>query len=119
MSGVPSKKGGINPEDNENQPIYRVLRPDQLVMVKGETVLVSLVRIQNIPKTTFGKELLLEILRASKEDPEWLTEKAKATKGNPSPILRSRVKCCIIKADFMCQINWNCCGTLWLQNTIV
>jgi transposase InsO family protein len=79
------KKGGINPEDNENQPIYRVLRPDQLVTVEGETVLVSSVRIQNIPKTTFGKELLLEILRASKEDPEWLAEKAKATKGNPSP----------------------------------
>ena len=49
--------------DNENQPIYRVLRPDQLVTVEGEMVLVSLVRIQNIPKTTFDKELLLEILR--------------------------------------------------------
>jgi hypothetical protein len=42
------KKGGGSAEENENQPIHRVLRPDQLVTSEGETVQVMKLRGERI-----------------------------------------------------------------------
>jgi hypothetical protein len=40
-----SKKGGGSAEENKNQPIHRVLRPDQLVTSEGETVQVTTMKL--------------------------------------------------------------------------
>ena len=46
-------KGGGSAEENENQPIYCLLRPDQLVMVDGAQVVLSSLSVQTIPKVVF------------------------------------------------------------------
>jgi transposase InsO family protein len=77
-------KGGGSAENNENQPIYRVLRPDQLATVDGDQVILSSLKLQSIPKVRFTSELLDEIFVEGAKDPDWMHEYEKAMNGDPS-----------------------------------
>jgi len=46
-------KGGGSTEENENQPIYHLLRPDQLVKVDGAQIVLSSLSVQTILKVVF------------------------------------------------------------------
>lgn len=78
------QKGGGSIEENENQPIYRVLRPDQLVTVEGEQVILSSAKLQTIPKVRFSSELLEQIFAAGAQDEAWMHDYENAMSGNPS-----------------------------------
>ena len=77
-------KGGGSVEENENQPIYRLLRPDQLVTVDGAQVVLSSLSVQTIPKVVFHQSLLEEIFTFGQDDPEWMVEYEKAMSNSPS-----------------------------------
>ena len=77
-------KGGGSAEENENQPIYRLLRPDQLVTVDGAQVVLSSLSVQTIPKVVFHQSLLEEVFAFGQEDPEWMAEYEKAMSNSPS-----------------------------------
>jgi len=62
-------KGGGSAEENENQPIYYLLRPDQLVMVDGAQVVLSSLSMQTIPKVVFHQSLLEEVFSYGQDDP--------------------------------------------------
>ena len=62
-------KGGGSAEENENQPIYYLLRPNQLVMVDGAQVVLSSLSMQTIPKVVFHQSLLEEVFSYGQEDP--------------------------------------------------
>jgi hypothetical protein len=78
------RKGGGSAKGSDNQPIYRVLRPDQLVSVEGEQVVFSSARLTAIPKVRFTSELLEEVFNRGSEDPDWMEEYEKAMGGHPS-----------------------------------
>jgi hypothetical protein len=76
-------KGGDSAEENENQPVYRVLRPDQLVTVDGTQVVLSSLSVQTIPKVVFHHSLLEEVFAVGQGDPEWMMEYEKAMSNSP------------------------------------
>ena len=67
-------KGGDSTEENENQTIYRLLRPDQLVTVDGAQVVLSSLSVQTISKVVFHQSLLAEVFSYRQDDPEWMVE---------------------------------------------
>ena len=77
-------KGGGSAEENENQPIYRLLRPDQLVSVDGAQVVLSSLSVQSIPKVKFHQSLLEEVFASGQQDAEWMEEYEKAMSSNAS-----------------------------------
>jgi len=79
----PLKVGG-SAEENENQPIYRLLGPDQLVTVDGAQVVLSSLSVQIIPKVVFHQSLLEEVFSYGQDDPEWMVEYEKAMSKSPS-----------------------------------
>jgi hypothetical protein len=91
------KKGGGSAEENENQPIHRVLRPDQLVTSEGETVQVTAMKLRGeriaissaklraIPVVKFNSWLLEAVVSAANNDAAWQEEYVRAMEGNPSP----------------------------------
>jgi len=77
-------KGGGSAEENENKPIYCLLRPDQLVTVDGAQVVLSSLSVQTIPKVVFHQSLLEEVFSYGQDDPEWMVEYEKAMSKSPS-----------------------------------
>jgi len=77
-------KGGGCAEENENQPIYRLLRPDQLVTVNGAQVVLSSLSVETIPQVVFHQSLLEEVFSYGQDDPEWMAEYEKAMSKSPS-----------------------------------
>jgi len=77
-------KGGGSAEENENQPIYRLLRPNQLVTVDRAQVVLSSLSVQTIPKVVFHQSLLEEVFSYGQDDPEWMVEYEKAISKSPS-----------------------------------
>jgi len=77
-------KGGDSTEENENQPIYRLLRADQLVTVDGAQVVLSSLSMQTIPKAVFHQSLLEEVFSNGQDNREWMVEYEKAISKSPS-----------------------------------
>ena len=77
-------KGGDSAEENENQPIYDLLRPDQLVMVDGVQVVLSSLSMQTIPKVVFHQSLLEKVFSYGQDNSEWMAEYEKAMSKSPS-----------------------------------
>jgi hypothetical protein len=73
-------------EENENQPIYRVLRPDQLVTVDRTQVVLSSLSVQTIPQVLFHHSLLEEVFAVGQGDLEWMMEYEKAMSNSPCDI---------------------------------
>jgi hypothetical protein len=90
------KQGGGSAEENENQPIHRVLRPDQLVTSEGETVQVTVMKLRGeriaissaklgaIPVVKFNSWLLEAVVSAASNDAAWQEEYVRAMEGNPN-----------------------------------
>jgi len=77
-------KGEGSTEENENQPIDRLLRPDQIVTVGGAQLVLSSLSVQTIPKVVFDQSLLEEVFSYGQDDPEWMVEYEKAISKSPS-----------------------------------
>jgi hypothetical protein len=80
------KKGGGSAEENKNQPIHHVLRPNQLETSEGETVQVIVMKLRGeriaissaklraIPVVKFNSWLLEAVLSATNNDAAWQEE---------------------------------------------
>jgi len=90
------KKGGGSIEENENQPIHQVLRPDQLMSVEGDYVWTSAARAKGspimvsslqslsepivvsshtlkvIPVVKFDKHMYQDVILSGQDDEDWL-----------------------------------------------
>jgi len=90
------KKGGGSIEENENQPIHQVLRPDQLMSVEGDyvwssaarpegsTVIISSLQsgsepiilssqiLKAIPVVKFDKHMYQDVILSGQDDEDWL-----------------------------------------------
>jgi hypothetical protein len=99
------KRGGGSIEDNENQPIHQVLRPDQLTSVKGDYVWTSAARakgspimvsslqsraepiifssqtLKAIPVVKFDKHMYQDVILSGQEDEDWLKAYDRALEG--------------------------------------
>ena len=74
----PAVTGQGETEDSENQPISRILSPDQLVSqadyeLEDSTprVIVSSAMLQKLPRVKFHQNLLNEVSTAGSRDPKW------------------------------------------------
>jgi len=74
------RKGDV-PEDNENQPVHTVLKPEHFAY---GSVIISSVRFQKIPMATFSADFMEKVVQAAESDPDWMEEYEKAMEGNPS-----------------------------------
>jgi len=90
------KKGGGSVEENENQPIHQVLRPDQFMSVKGDYVWTAAARARDSPimvsslqsrvepiilssqtlkaisVVKFDKHMYQDVILSGQDDEEWL-----------------------------------------------
>ena len=85
------EKGGVG---SKNQPISRVIRPDQLIgrlsdnlgefsFQEDDNRIVSSVKLQAIPPVQFAAEFLERVVIAANSDTEWQEEYYRAMNGEP------------------------------------
>jgi hypothetical protein len=99
------KRGGGSGEENENQPIHQVLRPDQLTSgegdyfwtsparAKGSPIMVSSLQsrakptilssqtMKVIPVVKFDKHMYQDVILSGQEDKDWLKAYDRALEG--------------------------------------
>jgi hypothetical protein len=90
-------RGGGSAEENENQPIHRVLRPDQLVTseeepaqvtaikLRGEPIAISSAKLRAIAVVKFNSWMLEAVVNATNNDAAGQEVYIQAMEGNPSP----------------------------------
>jgi hypothetical protein len=91
------KIGGGRAKGNDNQPIHRILRPDQWVPAEGEAVhvtamksrgeriVISSAKLRVIPVVKFTSELLEAVVSATHNDAAWQEEFVQAREGYHTP----------------------------------
>ena len=86
------KKAGDSIEENENQPIHHLLRPDQLVTfqgeivqvtaLQGERIAISSAKLKAIPVVKFNSWMLEEVVITANNNASWQEEYIWAMEGN-------------------------------------